>query len=99
MIDDIIYSVIEVVNKDLPPEMRLSPEWETPLLGDNSKIDSMGIVSLLAELESQFSEKLGLVPDIWVEWNGIDGSHPLRSLGTLRSYLKVNLQTLKGDSN
>ena len=77
MIENIIHSVIEVVNRDLPPEMQISYDWDTPILGDNSKIDSMGIVTLLAELEVQFLEKLGLVPDIWQ--NGMGLTVPIRS--------------------
>ena len=98
MIENIIHSAIEVVNRDLPPEMQILYDWDTPILGDNSKIDSMGIVTLLAELEVQFLEKLGLVPDIWAEWNGVDGPHPLQSLGTLKNYLEENLKTVKGDT-
>ena len=97
MIDEIIHSVVKVVNNNLPPEMQLNSEWETPILGENSKIDSMGVVTLLAELELQCSEKLGWVPDIWSEWDKIDAPHPLQSLGTLKYYLEQNLKTSKGD--
>lgn len=95
MIKDIITSAVETVNADLPPDMRLALDWTTPILGEGAVIDSMGVVSLLSELEVQLSDQLGAVPELWEEWTGGQEDNPLQTLGSLKAYLERNLVSME----
>ena len=48
---DIIYKCAKDLNKQLPEEGRLTLSEATPIVGDNSVLDSLGIVMLIVSIE------------------------------------------------
>ena len=52
----IIYQAIDELNEQLPPDARLDPSPDTPLLGDAGTLDSVQLVNLIVTTEELLFE-------------------------------------------
>jgi acyl carrier protein len=56
---DILYLAIEEINQGLPVEARLDKSLQTPLVGAEGKLDSLGFVNLIVSAEEKLSAEFG----------------------------------------
>ena len=81
---DIIYSGIERLNADRGPEDQIPYDMSTELFGENSLVDSLGLISIISDVEVGLSEEghnLSLTDDDAV------ATVPWETVGSLRDYL------------
>jgi acyl carrier protein len=52
----IIYQAVDELNEQLPPDDRLEPSPDTPLLGDAGMLDSVQLVNLIVTTEELLFE-------------------------------------------
>lgn len=82
---ELIYDAIDVINDRL--EVKLKKSSETSLYGKKSKIDSIGLVSLIVAIEELLEEKTNMVVAIADE-RALSLQHsPFRTVGTLADYI------------
>jgi acyl carrier protein len=81
---DLIYSGIERLNAERGPEDQIPLELDTELFGENSPVDSLGLISIISDIEVGLSEEghdLSLTDDEAV------ATVPWETVGSLRDYL------------
>ena len=54
----LIFSVVDTVNQQLPPEQRLEKSVDTVLFGRFAKLDSLGLVNLIVATEEKIEIEL-----------------------------------------
>ena len=54
-----VFDAVEELNAQLPPAERLSKSRETPLLGPGARLDSLGLVNLIAVTQRRIEETFG----------------------------------------
>jgi len=59
-----IYDVVDQVNKVLSSDMRLEKSPKTVLIGQSSKLDSLGYINFIIAAESQISETFNTIIDL-----------------------------------
>ena len=57
-VTQVLYSSIEKLNETLDSSEKILKSLEEPLIGENSKLDSMGLISLIVQVEEDIEEKL-----------------------------------------
>ena len=56
---EIIYEALEGLNEELGPESKVALDPSTVLFGTKSMVDSLSLVSLIVDIESALSLRLG----------------------------------------
>ena len=51
-VEEIIFSALNNLNEELPPEKQVTPSVNTPLFGPDAEIDSLSLVSLIVDVET-----------------------------------------------
>lgn len=87
---DIIYKALASVNETLPPELRLLPAASELIMGENSKIDSLGFVTLVVAIENEVADAMGSCPSLIDELAAPDIN--IRSIGELAEFLAKKYQ-------
>ena len=82
-----ILSAIAELNEDWNIPSLENPGQDTVLLGEQSKIDSMGLVILIALVEENIKEKLGVDLVLADDRAFSRNNSPFRSVGTLEEYV------------
>ena len=54
---EIIYDSVDSINRQLSDEQKLVKSKETVLIGERGKLDSLGLINFLINLEEQIEEK------------------------------------------
>lgn len=83
----IINEAIEEINSSLAPELKITVSQDTPLMGHESKLDSLLLVRLLITIERISEERYGNVISIIDETAFEDGGTPFSTIGSLQKYL------------
>lgn len=52
-----IYKAVDDLNAQLPPGRRLDKHEETPITGDDARLDSLSIVNLIVGVEQQVNQQ------------------------------------------
>src|SRR5690348_1042826 len=86
-----VYRALEEINATQPPEQLLALTPDTVLLGDGGVLDSTGIINLLVAVEDSFSTEFRRGVRLVDEQLMVDPAGPLRTVGTLVSYLASHL--------
>ncbi len=83
-----IFSAIDDVNGLLLPAQRLTKSPETALMGDQSALDSLGLVNLIVAVERRVEEAFG-VNLVLVDQESMSlKESPFKKIGTLVDYTK-----------
>jgi acyl carrier protein len=85
---DLIYAGIERLNAERGPEDQIPLELDTELFGDASPVDSLGLISIISDIEVGLSEEgyeISLTDDDAVT------AVPWETVGSLRDYLAYRL--------
>jgi len=85
---EIVFVSIETINKELQDEdKQLELKEETRLFGKGSKLDSLGLVTLIVDTEQRLAEELGTEVSLMDERAMSQVRSPFRSVRSLVDYI------------
>ena len=84
-----IYRAVDLINVELPPDRQLSKTPDTRLLGSQSVLDSLHLVSLLINIEREVEDTLGVALTLANERALSMKESPFRTIESLASYIGV----------
>lgn len=88
----VLFEVVDNLNRQLPPEQKLQKTVETVITGANSRLDSLGLINLVVATEQKMEDEFGVTVTLTDDalWASEDG--PFRTLGTLADYLSYRIE-------
>jgi D-alanine--poly(phosphoribitol) ligase subunit 2 len=93
----VLFASVDQLNRELPPEQRLTKEPQTVVFGRGGRLDSLGLVNLLVLTEQHLQDEFN-VPVSLADERAMSQEHsPFRTLTTMAEYIG-KLLTEKGDS-
>jgi len=95
-ITNTIYKAVEEVNEQLHKNRRLEKNLETVLFGRGGKLDSLGLVSLIAAVEQNIDEEFGVAITLADERAMSQENSPFRTLSSLKDYARLLLKESTG---
>jgi acyl carrier protein len=81
-----IYCAVDWINGELPPDRQLIKAPETRLLGSQSVLDSMQLVSLIVAIEREVEDTFGVALTLADERALSMKASPFRSIQSLADY-------------
>jgi len=91
-ISQMLFSVIDELNQLRPADEQLAKDLETPLAGDSGRLDSAGLINLIAVTEQKAAEELGKSILLTDERTLSQVNHVFRTLGALADYIDQRLK-------
>jgi len=82
-----IYRAVDWINAELPPDRQLSKSPDTHLLGPQSVLDSLHLVSLLINIEREIEDTLGVTLTLANERALSMKESPFRTIQSLADYV------------
>jgi|SRR4030095_9166407 acyl carrier protein len=82
-----IYRAVDWINGELPSDRQLIKAPETRLLGSQSVLDSMGLVSLIVTIEREVEDGFGVALTLADERALSMEASPFRSIQSLADYI------------
>jgi len=89
---EVIYKSIDEINSILKENSRLENKTDTVLYGHNSKLDSLGLVNLIVEVEQRLSDELNVTIDLTDEKALSQNNSPFLTVKTLCEYIFNHLK-------
>ena len=90
-IAQMLFSVIDELNQMRPTDDHLVKDLEMPLAGDSGRLDSAGLINLIAVTEQKVAEELGRPVVLTDERTLSQVNQVFRTLGTLADYIQLRL--------
>ncbi len=84
-----IYRAVDWINGELPPDRQLIKAPETRLLGSQSVLDSMHLVSLIVTIEREVEDAFGVALTLADERALSMNASPFRSIQSLADYIGI----------
>jgi acyl carrier protein len=84
-----IYRAVDWINGELPPDRQLIKAPETRLLGSQSVLDSMHLVSLIVTIEREVEDAFGVALTLADERALSMEASPFRSIQSLADYIGI----------
>ena len=84
-----IYRAVDWINGELPPDRQLIKAPETRLLGSQSVLDSMHLVSLIVAIEREVEDMFGVALTLADERALSMKESPFRSIQSLADYIDI----------
>src|SRR5205809_2765135 len=84
-----IYRAVDWINGELPPDRQLIKAPETLLLGSQSVLDSMRLVSLIVAIEREVEDTFGIALTLANERALSLKESPFRSIQSLADYIGI----------
>jgi acyl carrier protein len=84
-----IYRAVDWINGELPPDRQLIKAPETRLLGSQSVLDSMHLVSLIIAIEQEVEDTFGVAVTLADERALSMKESPFRSIQSLADYTGI----------
>ena len=84
-----IYRAVDWINGELPPDRQLIKAAETRLLGSQSVLDSMHLVSLIVAIEREVEDMFGVTLTLVDERALSMKESPFRSIQSLADYIGI----------
>ena len=84
-----IYRAVDWINGELPPDRQLIKAPETRLLGSQSVLDSMHLVSLIVTIELEVEDAFGVALTLADERALSMKESPFRSIQSLADYIGI----------
>lgn len=91
-IEKIIIETLKELNEELENEAFLNPNSKTKLYGGNGAMDSLALVSFIADLEDKISDKFEKDIILADEKAMSAKTSPFRNIESLTSYIKSLLE-------
>jgi acyl carrier protein len=80
------------VNEQLPDERPLEKSPQTVLFGKNGRLDSLGLVSFIVEVEQELEDEFGIAVTLADERAMSQKNSPFLTLQTLEEYISLLLR-------
>jgi hypothetical protein len=90
-IERVLFEVVDELNRMLPESERLAKELQAPLAGDFGKLDSAGLINLIALTEETAARELGRPVLLTDERTLAQIPVVFRTLGTLADHIHLLL--------
>jgi len=84
-----IYRAVDWINGELPPDRQLIKARETRLLGSQSVLDSIHLVSLIVAVEREVEDAFGVAVTLADERALSMKESPFRSIQSLADYIGI----------
>ena len=84
-----IYRAVDGINGELPPDRQLIKAPETRLLGSQSILDSLHLVSLIVTIEREVEDAFGVALTLADERALSMNASPFRSIQSLADYIGI----------
>ncbi len=84
-----IYRAVDWINGEMPPDRQLIKAPDTPLLGTESVLDSMQLVSLIVAIEREVEDAFGVAVTLADERALSMQASPFRSIQSLADYIGI----------
>src|SRR5947208_16458952 len=84
-----IYRAVDWIKGELPPDRQLIKAPETRLLGSQSVLDSMHLVSLIVSIEREVEDAFGVALTLADERALSMKASPFRSIQALADYIDI----------
>lgn len=84
-----IYRAVDWINGELPADRQLIKAPETQLLGSQSVLDSMRLVSLIVTIERELEDAFGVALTLADERALSMNASPFRSIQSLTDYIGI----------
>ena len=97
IIIDLIFDTIDKFNNEYPDEIQLEKSSHTALLGQGSKLDSLGLINLIVAVEQNVEDKFDITITLADERAMSQGISPFRTVGSLADYIEMILVENKND--
>ncbi len=92
-----IYRAIDWINGELPPDRQLSKTPKTQLLGSESVLDSMQLVTLIITIERELEDTFGVALTLANERALSMNESPFRSIQSLTDYIGILMADVSND--
>lgn len=86
-----VYLAVDDINDVLPPAEHLDKSLDTQLLGREARFDSLGLVSLIVNVEERVIDEFEVALILGDEQAMSQRRSPFRTLGTLVEYVETRL--------
>jgi acyl carrier protein len=86
-----IYRAVDWMNGELPPDRQLIKAPETRLLGSQSILDSLHLVSLIVTIEREVEDAFGVALTLADERALSMKASPFRSIQSLADYIALRM--------
>jgi acyl carrier protein len=88
-----IFEVVDEINQMLPPEQQLQKSTETVLVGQESRLDSLGLVNFIVATEQKIEEEFDGATIMLADSMALpEESSPLTTIGRLVNHLSTLLE-------
>ena len=88
----VIFDAIDELNYQLPEEQRLEKSIDTVLFGRAGRLDSLGLVNLIVEIEQKAEKEFGVTVTLADERAMSQKSSPFRTVANLANYISLLLE-------
>ena len=88
---DAINSAIDDLNEILDSEERLGQSPEIALIGNDARLDSLGLVNLIVLVEEKIQQRFGVAITLVDERAMSQSKSPFRTLGSLTDFVEEQL--------
>ena len=92
-----IYRAVDWINGELPPDRQLIKAPETRLVGPQSVLDSMHLVSLIVTIEREVEDAFGVALTLADERALSMNASPFRSIQSLADYIGILIIDARND--
>lgn len=86
-----LFQVVDELNQLRPPDEHLAKDPDTPLAGDYGRLDSAGLINLIAVTEQKTAAEFGRAILLTDERTLSQINQVFRTLGTLADYIQLRL--------
>jgi len=86
-----INSAIDDLNEVLEPDARLAKSAQVALIGQDARLDSLGLVNLIVLVEEKIQQQFGVGITLVDERAMSQSKSPFRTLGTLAEFVQEQL--------
>ena len=87
VVEGIIFKGLNSLNDDLDADKKIKVCQTTPLFGVNAEIDSLSLVSLIVDIESELNSDFNLAISLTDDRAMTRAQSPFVSVETLRDYI------------
>ena len=91
IIIDLIFDTIDKFNNEYSDEIQLEKSSHTALLGQGSKLDSLGLINLIVAVEQNVEDKFDITITLADERAMSQEISPFRTVGSLADYIEILL--------
>jgi D-alanine--poly(phosphoribitol) ligase subunit 2 len=88
---DAVNSAVDDLNEILDPDERIGKSPDEALIGNDARLDSLGLVNLIVLVEEKIQQKFGVGITLVDERAMSQSKSPFRTLGSLAEFVEEQL--------